>query len=113
ISCSNNQLEQKTETGQTIVRVRQSVDATTLNPLNMRSSLDGYLSMKLFQSLLSFDYKNLQITPLLAEKRPEIEYLESGKVKVNYQIRENAKWDNGKDITADDVAFTLKIIKNP
>lgn len=111
-SCSNGE-EPKEQPEQTIVRLRESADASTLNPLNIRSSLDGYLSLKLFQSLLSFDYKTLETVPILAEKLPEINYLESGKVEVHYKIRQNAKWDNGKPITADDIAFTLKIIKNP
>lgn len=98
---------------ETIVRIREAIDATSLNPLNIRSGLDGYLSMKLFQSLLAFDYENLGIIPVLAESRPEIVHLKNGKVQLNYKIRNEAKWDNGRPITADDVAFTLKIIKNP
>ena len=95
------------------MRIREDADATTLNPLNMKSSTDGYLSMKLFQSLLSFDFETLEMIPLLAEQRPHIENLSSGKVKIAYTIREKARWDNGQPITADDVAFTLKVLKNP
>lgn len=115
LSCDSREEEKKTaeEDEPVIVRVREAVDANTLNPINSSGELSGYLSMKLFQSLLSIDYKSLEVVPLLAENKPLRQLLPSGKVKLSYKIREEAKWDNGKPITADDVAFSLKVIKNP
>src|SRR5690606_13051036 len=114
-SCDNQEEGKKEGTvdEQVVVRVREAVDATTLNPITASGELSGYLSMKLFQSLLSIDYKTLEFVPLLAESRPISQLLPSGKVKMSYNIREEARWDNGKSITADDVAFSLKILKNP
>lgn len=113
-SCGGDDVVEQSDVKEaTVVRIRESVDASTLNPISARGELSGYLCMKLFQSLLSIDYKTLEIVPLLAEHRPLIQNLPLGKVKMHYKIREQANWDNGSPITADDVAFSLKILKNP
>src|SRR5690606_13496973 len=55
----------------------------------------------------------LELVPVVAESRPEIETTEDGGMKITYRIRPEAKWDNGEQITDIDVEFALKVIKNP
>ena len=62
---------------------------------------------------MEIDFKSLELTPLLAEKRPDIEQTPEGGLRITYTIRPEAKWDNGTPVTAKDVEFTLKVIKNP
>jgi len=57
------------------------------------------------------------VHPILAVSRPEIEKIEEGEyaggLAITYEIRPEAKWDDGKPITAHDAVFSLKAIKNP
>ncbi len=73
-------------------------------------SADMLCTGNIFQSLMQFDPQTLQPLPILAESRPEIS--ESGK-EFTFTIRQNAQWDNGTPVTAQDFITTLKIIRNP
>lgn len=94
------------------VRVRLSVEPETLNPVSYSS--DGALQIinLLFQSLLSADLATDEIKPFLAEDMPTIERQDSLTL-FTYEIRNGAKWTNGTPVTADDIAFTLKVAKAP
>ncbi|MBL4649815.1 MAG: hypothetical protein JKY03_08790 [Aureispira sp.] len=63
--------------------------------------------------LLDMDPKTFEYHPYLAKAQPEIKELEDGNISISYEIREEAVWDNGSPITAEDYAFTIKAIKNP
>lgn len=80
----------------------------TLNPV---SSLDLYSSIVIsfvYDSLFEVD-KNLNFTPKIVK-----EYTVSPDSKVfRFRIRENARWQDGKPITADDVIYTYSMITNP
>jgi peptide/nickel transport system substrate-binding protein len=65
------------------------------------------------QTLLGVDYKTYQITPILAEERPKIDYLPNGKMTISVAIRKEAAWDDGSPVTAEDVAFSLKALRCP
>ncbi|BDS12278.1 ABC transporter substrate-binding protein [Aureispira anguillae] len=64
-------------------------------------------------SLLETNPKGFDLRPYLAIKKPEIEILYDDHIALSYEIREEAVWDNGTPITAEDYAFTVKAIKNP
>jgi peptide/nickel transport system substrate-binding protein len=70
-----------------------------------------------YQALTAIDFKTLQLVPVLAEKRAEIKRLDDyeGKqaLQFTFYIRQNAKWDDGTPITASDIEFSLKVMKNP
>lgn len=95
------------------VKVHELSDAEMLNPINYTDASAGYILPNLFQSLLSIDFVSLELVPVLAENRPTIEKLDGGKLKISYAIRKEAVWDNGTPVTAKDVEFTIKVIKNP
>ncbi|HEY6161856.1 MAG TPA: ABC transporter substrate-binding protein, partial [Bacteroidia bacterium] len=73
----------------------------------------GYVVDNIFQSLLRIDFVTLKVVPVLAEERPLVETTPNNGLRISYTIRKEAQWDNGKPITAKDVEFTLKVIKNP
>ncbi|WP_266205113.1 ABC transporter substrate-binding protein [Pontibacter kalidii] len=66
----------------------------------------------LFQSLLSADLGTNEIKPYLAKDMPSVERQDSTTL-FTYEIREAAEWTNGSPVTAEDVAFTLKVAKAP
>lgn len=96
-----------------IVTSHELSDAQMLNPINYSDAGAGYILSNIFYSLLEIDFKTLELVPVVAESRPEIETTEDGGMKITYRIRPEAKWDNGEQITAKDVEFALKVIKNP
>ncbi len=88
-------------------------DPQMLNPVNSTDASAGYIQSNIFQSLLSIDFKTLELIPVLAKSRPEIVENNEGGLNFTYEIRPEAKWDDGTPITAKDVEFTLKVIKAP
>lgn len=95
------------------VIVHELSDPDMLNPINYTGASDGFILKNLYQSLLDIDFKTLELVPALAVSRPTIEKVEGGRMNITYEIRPEATWDNGTPITAKDVEFTLKVIKNP
>lgn len=95
------------------VIVHELSDADKLNPITYTDANAGYILKNLFQALLEIDFKTLEVVPVLAESRPEIIKTPEGGLLITYRIRPEAKWDNGEQITARDVEFTLKVVKNP
>jgi peptide/nickel transport system substrate-binding protein len=63
--------------------------------------------------LLDMDPKTFELKPYLAKAQPIIKELDNDRMSISYEIREEAVWDNGSPITAEDYAFTMKAIKNP
>lgn len=108
ISCTNT-LPVKNE-----VIVHALADPEMLNPCNSIDATSGYINSYIFQRLIDPDYKNAsEFVPVLAEKRPVIEKTPDGKMTLTFRIRQNATWDNGTPITANDIAFSIKTILNP
>lgn len=109
-SCGTNTKNKKSNNA---VIVHSPVNPEMLNPLLYSDAQSSYILRNMFQGLLDLDPKSLAVVPVLAKERPTMEVLPNGQMKINYTIKEDAKWDNGTPITAKDVAFTLKVIKNP
>lgn len=95
------------------IAIHELSDPDMLNPTNYASAGAGYIVGNIFQSLIGIDFKSLEFVPILAKNLPVIEELENGKLLFHYELRPEAKWDNGDPIVAEDVAFSLKVIKNP
>ena len=96
-----------------IVINHELAEATMLNPFNYSDAGAGNILANIFYPLLSIDYNTLEIVPLVAKSRPEIELTKDGGMRITYQIRPEATFDDGTPITAKDVEFALKVILNP
>ena len=95
------------------VIIHELADAEMLNPVNYTDANAGYIMNHIFQKLIDADFRNpSEFVPVLAESRPMIEKTPEGKMRLTFKIRKEAKWDNGSDVTAKDVDFTLKTNKN-
>jgi peptide/nickel transport system substrate-binding protein len=68
----------------------------------------------ILENLLTVDSKGRYV-PLLATEVPEGgDVRATGKgLSVTFTIKRNARWSDGRPVTADDVAFTVQTIKNP
>ena len=107
----------KTDTKPTVLTgnktyVRLSGEPERLNPLTTEEANAMQVMSYMFPTLLDFDPKTLELTPVLAKSRPIIATIDTGKLKggtsYTYEIRDEAMWDNGTPVTAADFVFTVK-----
>lgn len=78
---------------------------TTLNPLMCESISYYHFSKLIFESLFELD-RNFQIENQLAE---DYTMYSDGTIKI--KLKENVLWHDGQELTAEDVAFTINVIK--
>lgn len=95
--------------------VHELSDPDKLNPLTSQGAGSSYIEHCIFMYLLDVDKEKLEVTPWLAKERPTITELTEGpyKLRIDYEIRAEAIWDNGTPVTAHDVDFSFKATKNP
>ncbi len=84
-----------------------------LNPYNRTDAASAMMIKNLFQSLLYTDVFSYEVTPQLAKAVPTPVVRADGKTVLSFEIKDGAKWDNGTEITGEDVAFSVKILKLP
>lgn len=99
------------------VTVWELDDPDGLNPITSKGAAATYIQNNIFSRLLEFHPEDLKLVPQLALKMPEVRELEEGPfaggMSLQFEIRPEAKWDNGQPVTAYDYLFTVKAIKNP
>lgn len=85
-----------------------------LNSILSTTAISGQiLDLNVHAGLLEISPEDYSLRPYLAVSRPTVTINEDGTILMDFEIREAATWDNNTPITAEDVAFTLKAIKNP
>lgn len=92
------------------ITVIESSDADQLNPYTNFSATGSYINEYLYYSLIRTDKNDHSFVPLLAADLPEVT---AGGSRYTYTLNPGAKWNSGKPITARDVIFSMKMIKNP
>lgn len=99
------------------VSVRLPVEPDRLNPLLSTSTFSTQIESHIFMPFLHFDPKTLELFPLLAVARPTIEPITTGPYAggqtLTFEIREEARWDNGTPVLASDYIYSLKQVMNP
>lgn len=101
----------KEDTRQDAVKIRIDHFPQSLNYLINGSYLAHDIQRKTFNELLVHNEK-ADLKPLVAMSLPEVIEIDSGYL-FKYEIREEAKWDNGDPITSLDIEFSLKAYKLP
>jgi peptide/nickel transport system substrate-binding protein len=100
--------------GKNEVVIHELSDTDMLTPFNYQAASTGYIQAQLFQSLLGTDPVTFDQIPYVAKALPVVVKDSSGKgLNITFEIRDEAKWDDGTPITGNDVAFSMKVIKNP
>ncbi len=82
-------------------------DIGELNPMFYRSERSHWYDMLVYDTLISFD-ENLNAIPWLAESWD----ISTDGTEITFTIRSGAKWHDGIDLTAEDVAFTFQYYKD-
>jgi peptide/nickel transport system substrate-binding protein len=85
-------------------------DPESLNPITSNDSASNQVLRWIFLSLLDLDNETLEQRPLIARELPEIS---EDKLTYVFRLRNDVTFADGKPCTAEDVVFTLKVIKNP
>jgi peptide/nickel transport system substrate-binding protein len=106
-----------TRSGNEIV-IRFPSEPGGLNPvIHIGDAYAGQVNRHIFQHLYNIDPISGKLSPHLANAMPLIELVSSDsgeeQVKFTIEIREQAVWDDGSPVTAEDVIFTYKCVFNP
>jgi len=109
VGCGKGNFSEASRAGAELVFVNPSaVSPTSLDPARIQDSPTRVLMQNVYEGLVRYG-ENSEIQPALAESW-EIE--DGGKSYV-FKIRENAKFHNGQDVTAEDVKWSLERASNP
>lgn len=105
------------ESASNTVNIRLKRSPQILNPIRSTARGGKQVEWQLFMPLLQFDAQNQELYPVLAAQRPKVETIREGIFqggrKYTFELREQAKWDNGQPVLAKDVVFTLKAFLHP
>jgi peptide/nickel transport system substrate-binding protein len=65
-----------------------------------------------YQKLLAQSFSGPEVLPVLAQARPQMTTIGDSMI-ISWQLRPEARWDNGDPITAEDVEFSFKVVMCP
>jgi peptide/nickel transport system substrate-binding protein len=88
--------------------IEDSSSSTQLNPLNLTSSSDLGIGGLIFSSLLTYD----QGGHLKGDLAKSYTVDEKGG-RISLELKDNAFWHDGNQVTSDDVAFTIQALSAP
>lgn len=97
-----------TKSGGTVVEASLA-DPTTFNPLVGQDFASYVVQAICFEGLMTVDKKGNAI-PAIAQKHPTVT---DGGRRYVFHLRPNAKWSDGKPLTAADVVFTYDLMFSP
>ncbi|MCA9387459.1 MAG: hypothetical protein KC653_00255 [Candidatus Andersenbacteria bacterium] len=80
----------------------------TVNPILLAKDADRDLAQLMYSGLMRYD-SNQELQPDLAES---YEVSEDGK-NYTFTLRQDALWHDGEQVTADDIVFTVQLMKDP
>lgn len=94
-------------TSEAVLHVGWASEPDTMNPLTTYSTEATEIISLVYDKLLGYAL-DLQIQPELAK---EYSYSTDG-LTLTFKLRDNAKWQDGQAVTADDVVYTYSLIKD-
>lgn len=95
------------------VIINQLGEPRSINPISYSSSSGTDVARNIFYRLMDMDYKTRELIPVLLKSKPVEEKMEGVQKKYTMELRPEAKWENGNDVLAKDVEFSLKLLKLP
>lgn len=99
----------KPERGDWVV-VHNLSDPNGLNPITTSDAGASDIFKQIFEPLLDIDFASAELRPNIAAKMPEIS---DDHLAYTFSIHKNITFSDGKPLTANDVIFTFKALKNP
>ena len=89
-----------------IVIAHISSNPDGLHPFNDNSVMRSFIFEHTQKTLVKLDLESLEYMPSLVKTLPKIS--EDG-LRYHYELRDDVKWEDGSELTADDVVFTAKL----
>ena len=77
--------------------------------VDSRQQINGLMSSLQYESLLNFDYEDLEYKPNMATHWK----IESDSLTFRFRIDPNARWSDGREVTSNDVVSYLRLILDP
>jgi len=93
------------------IRVKDEPDC--LHPIVSTSSLATQLEVLIMPPLFEYSPDQLELSPLLVKKIGDAIPLNDSSIAYEYEILDQAVWEDGIPVTAKDVHFTIKSALNP
>lgn len=93
--------------------IRLAAEPDRLLPPLTTSGYARVVHQNMYQYLLVQDPETFEYVPQLAKDKPEVEQIDENTTAYTYEIFQEASWDDGTPVTAEDYVFTLKTILNP
>ncbi len=105
ISCLHNKIQKDPYT----LYMRLGSEPHTLNPITENDGYATAINNRIFETLIDRHDDTLEIVPELAERWQ----ISADKYRYRFFLRKGILWSDGKELTADDVVYSFKVIKNP
>ena len=104
-------------TGGTVI-IREMGDPDKLNVLTSSSANARIINALIFSQINGGEpFGDFNIVPILCKENAKISEINDGEwkggMKLEFEIRDEAKWDNGTPVTGYDYVFTIKTVLNP
>ncbi|MFM7022817.1 MAG: ABC transporter substrate-binding protein [Flavobacteriales bacterium] len=112
-SCGGGEQEEKKEKGNNEVVMHILHEPQQLNPYNNTTAISSRIVSNIFQQLQEYDFQSYELKPSLAKSKPETVENADSTMSIIFEIRDEATWPDGSPVTAKDIEFTLKLLKNP
>lgn len=90
------------------LRVAMQQDANVLNPYLASNDSETFCVGLIYDTLLGYDSENAELLPGLADSWE----WEAGNMSALFHLNKDAKWQDGEDVTADDVVFSFTYLSN-
>lgn len=99
------------------VLMRLRAEPDRLNPILTTNNYARQIVDHMFMYLITVDPETFEYIPHLAKALPTIEDITEGPYaggeSYTFELHEEAVWDNGTPVTANDYIFTIKSVLNP
>ncbi|MDP3767222.1 MAG: ABC transporter substrate-binding protein, partial [Dehalococcoidia bacterium] len=122
VGCGSNKAGQGARSGtvspapaeQQVLRLRIGGEPKTIDPHLTNFTTESTLTKTLFSGLFTYD-ENLKIVPNVAAEVPTVDNGGVSRDGLTYTIklRKDARWSDGKALTANDFAYSLKRAMDP
>ena len=105
ISCVNER-----DLSKNTVIAHITIQPDGLHPFNDNSTIRSYIFNYTQKTLIKLDIESLEYIPSLVKDMPTAS---ADNLSFEYEIKEGVLWDDGTELNAEDVAFSVKLMLCP
>jgi len=91
------------------IYIHMGAEPGTLNPVIASDAYASEVNQYIYETLLDMDEDTLEMKPLLAERYT----VSPDGLRYRFYLKKGIRWSDGKELTADDLIYSFKVIKDP